>query len=754
MKKIGALWQFIKFALVGVSNTIVDWSVFYLLIYLVIPDGKLTAKAISFVVAATNSFILNSIWTFRQEFYSGMKDKNLKFYRIANYFIRFFVVSLVGFAINYFTFKWIFSYVTSSSFESYSNIVSLFCASGAALVWNFIINKFWTYKKGTEETLSEEKQEQKTTTFKYNLAAAGLLIVMVAISLAVMKGDSAIVDEIAHIPAGYSYLKYHDYRLNPEHPPLAKALAGLPLQFLHLNEPKYDSNWSNIDQWENGWYFLYRSGNNPDEILFWSRISMIFLALLFGILLYKWAVEALGRKAGLFVLFLYAFTPEILAHGHLVTTDVAAAFGFTLSIYTFNKFLQKKTWKYLLFAGLAFGVAQLLKFSAFLLFAIFLILIFIKACFDKKAGTNTYPKALWSYFKSYLLISLISIIVVWIVYIPMVWNTPVDIEKMVIAKNLTLDPRTQILRDFLGSLAGNPITRAIGHYLLGVMLVFGRVAGGNSTFILGHFSDKAIPWFFPVAWLLKTPATILVLFFFSLSFLIIRKIRNRSEAWFLWLLFVPFAIYWAISVKGSLNIGTRHLLPTLPFLYLFIGLMMKEIIESKKLAANIAVIVIIFSLAVPILANYPNYLGYFNIFTTGQNKYNLMVDSSLDWGQDLKRLTEFVKENDIKNLKIDYFGGGLPSHYLPEATSWRSGYGPTSGWIAISATFYQMSKMHGKSEGKWSYDWLDRYKPTKVVGASILLFYIPPESLAQNPPESPYPITKYDQIESPANNQL
>ena len=750
--KLKNIWQFIKFAIVGVANTLVDWLVFYLLVFFVMPDGKLSAKAISFVVAVINSFILNSIWTFRREFMAGISDKSLRLIRLTNYFLRFFVVSLVGFVINYFTFKFAISHLGLSSFSRFSDILGLVFASGAALVWNFAINKIWTYKKVAAENLSEEERKKKISRFKYNLAAAGLLLIMATISFFVMKGDSAIVDEVAHIPAGYSYLRYHDYRLNPEHPPLAKIIAAAPLQFLDLSQPKYDSSWRNIDQWENGWYFLYRSGNNPDQILFWSRLPMILLAVLLGILLYIWASEIFGPKTGLFVLFLYTFTPEILAHGHLVTTDVAAAFGFTLAVYAFDKFLRKGGWKYLFFASAAFAVAQLLKFSAFLLFVVFLILIFIKSYFDFKEGKESYVKALWGYFKSYILISVISVILVWIVYIPLVWSMPPDVEKAVIVKNLTLEPRLELPRKILSAMAGNPLTRAIGHYLLGVMLVFGRVAGGNATYIIGHFSDKSISWFFPLAWLMKTPATIIILTFFSLFYLISRKVRNRSEAWFLWLIFVPFAVYWTITLKGSLNIGTRHLLPTIPFLYLFIGFSLKEIIESKRLVANIALVAIVFLLAVPVLAAYPNYLGYFNIFTYGQKKYNLMVDSSLDWGQDLKRLAEYAKENNIKKIKIDYFGGGLPKYYIPDSQEWRSGYGPTSGWLAISATFYQMSKMFGPKEGKWSYDWLSDYQPT-VIGSSILLYHITPQDLEKNPPKSPYPITKFDKRET-NNNQL
>jgi len=125
-----------------------------------------------------------------------------------------------------------------------------------------------------------------------------------------------------------------------------------------------------------------------------------------------------------------------------------------------------------------------------------------------------------------------------------------------------------------------------------------------------------------------------------------------------------------------------------------------------------------------------------------------MADSALDWGQDLKRLDKYVEENNIKNIKIDYFGGAYPAYYIPDSVKWRSGYGPTTGWIAISATYYQMSKLNNVDEGKWSYQWLEEFEPVTVIGNSILVFHITQQDLIDHPPVSPYPITKYDKIET------
>jgi hypothetical protein len=126
-----------------------------------------------------------------------------------------------------------------------------------------------------------------------------------------------------------------------------------------------------------------------------------------------------------------------------------------------------------------------------------------------------------------------------------------------------------------------------------------------------------------------------------------------------------------------------------------------------------------------------------------------LIDSSLDWGQDLLRLKKYVDDNNIQDIKVDYFGGSIPSYYIPQSREWHSSYGPTTGWIAISDTFYQSSKLYGPRENKWSYEWLDNYKPKAIIGGSILVFNISPDDLVKNPPKSSYEIKV---IEYPKTN--
>ncbi len=555
-------------------------------------------------------------------------------------------------------------------------------------------------------------------------------------------GDSATMDEVAHIPSGYTYVKDLDYRLNPEHPPIAKVLSGLSLMFYkNIKGPEANQSWNAVDQWGSGWHMLYSAGNNPEMILKFARFPIMILMVLTGIFLFFWSKKLFGRKVALIILALYSFYPDIIAHGRLVTTDVAAAFGYILAIYFFNQSLQSKSAKNTVWAGVFFAVAQLLKFSAILLFIIFFIFIIVKALLDSEKR-NQFWSRFWPNFKTYLRVCVISLVTVWLVYLPLTWNTPGNIEHIVIENNVTLSEHPVVVfKNFLHRFENNHFTRPIEHYMVGVSQVIGRVSGGNETYIVGQLSDKTIRWFFPIAWLLKTPIPVIILALFSVAMLFIRKTKSKEEKWLLTIILTPLAVYWSATLAGSLNLGIRHLMPTIPFVLLLIGYTIKPLLSSpKKIIYEIIILILIAYTAISTVINFPSYISYFNELTPKDARYTRMIDSSLDWGQDMLRLKKYLEDNRITDVKVDYFGGSSVNYYLPYATVWHSEYGPTSGWLAVSNTFYQSSKLVGKNKGKWSYQWLEGYKPVTIVGNSILVYYISEADLLKNPPFSPYPI--------------
>ena len=209
-----------------------------------------------------------------------------------------------------------------------------------------------------------------------------LVLIMVAsfgLMLWASRTDSAIMDELAHIPAGYGYVHNLDYRLNPEHPPLVKALAMLPVLFLNPTFPTQSDAWQNQvnAQWNMGAQFLYQSGNDANAIIQTARIfpilsrfssSFLFIFSRAG----SWATG--GRSCPPRFL---RFDPTVLAHGHYVTTDVGAAFGILFATYFFLKFVESPSTKHLWYAGLSFGVAQITKFSTPFLVPLFIFLAFV-----------------------------------------------------------------------------------------------------------------------------------------------------------------------------------------------------------------------------------------------------------------------------------------------------------------------------------------------------------------------------------------
>lgn len=601
---------------------------------------------------------------------------------------------------------------------------------------------------------------------KSTATALIILAVMGIIAVTSIREDSVTTDEAPHITSGYSYLKFQDMRLNPEHPPFIKDLAAIPLLFQKINFPLDHPAWSGMvnAQWDLGPQFLYRSGNDPDKIIFWARIGPILLTLLFGWFVFKWARELFGARWGLFTLALFAFAPTIMAHGRLVTTDVPAAFAFFIAIYYYVKFLKNPSGKNLIIAGVAFAIAQLVKFSLVLLLgflpAITLLWIFFQAMKCEK-NTNmqirifvkklAFSSASWAL--RFFAILAITALLILPVYQLHVANYPTEKQAADI-EHILGSSRFPALTDALVWMADKPILRAYAQYMLGVSMVFMRVAGGNTTYFLGEVSNQAWWYYFPVVWLLKEPSVILIFIATSLLFGLkhflrnLKKLPRVTEENFeeiAMLLFIIF--YWFISVTGNLNIGVRHVLPTFPFIYLLIAGQMKRWLSvapevgsgqvtphvirfvrlyTKNAGKIIFILVMLLWYFGSFAGIYPYYIAYFNEFAGGPaNGYKYVVDSNLDWGQDLRRLKKFVENppsgGNIDHIKVDYFGGGDVKYYLGDKVEiWHADNGETTGWLAVSATFMQTSRAY-----PWaSYAWLDKYTPVKKIGWSIFVYNI------------------------------
>jgi len=211
-------------------------------------------------------------------------------------------------------------------------------------------------------TRTRKPPQQKQNDRKvWTCAAIALICVFCVQALLALSRLSATTDEPVHLSAGYSYWQTLDFRLNPEHPPLAKLVAALPLLVLKPNLDTSSIDWTEASEYPFGFAFLY--GNDADRILFWGRVPMIVLAALGGWITFLFARDLFGPPAGAFAAGLYCFCPNLLAHGMLITTDVPLAAFTVLTLYLFWKRCKKPSWKSDFVTGLALGAAMASKFS-------------------------------------------------------------------------------------------------------------------------------------------------------------------------------------------------------------------------------------------------------------------------------------------------------------------------------------------------------------------------------------------------------
>ena len=610
-----------------------------------------------------------------------------------------------------------------------------------------------------------------------------ILTVIIAIAAIFLysaaQGDSAIFDETAHVVAGYTYVRHLDYRFNPEHPPLIKVLAGLPLLFKNLQFPTDKDYWTGInEQWSAGNQFLYWSGNDPNSILLWARLGPIIVTLLLILFTYLFTQELIGRWWALLPALLVSFSPIVLAHGHYVTTDAGAALGILIAIRYFLKWLHDQSRKNFIFAGIAFGIAQAIKFSSVLLVPYFLLIaaifaiveiIKIRSFFELRFKKFIRSLTYYIFFTAAIM-AVGYLIVVYPIYSVTTWNYP--IEKQVSDTKLTLQNFSiPPVANAVVQLAGYPITRPMAEYALGVLMVMQRSAGGNNAFFLGELSSHGWWYYFPLIYLMKEPLPILALIAIA-AFLGVSRILGtfhngfnktyQKGIEFLTIRFTEFsiivfiAIYWASSVSSPLNIGVRHILPTLPLAYIIASGSIKkwfgvqpvdvittiwgQTINIARTVFNIWVKTIILSalviwLVLETAIAAPYFLSYFNEAAGGRfNGFQYATDSNFDWGQDLKRLQIWVADNlnPDQKIAVDYFGGGDPRYFLGNHFEpWWSAKGSPKDdnieWLAISINTLQGALAKPAPDFYRNpadeYRWLENpYKFTERAGTSILIY--------------------------------
>lgn len=558
------------------------------------------------------------------------------------------------------------------------------------------------------------------------LIALILLIGMAIAVTAIQWRMTPTFDEQNHVARGIAILHTGDYRLCYHHPPLANIVQGMPVAWLPNGFSTSMPAWTNLGIWSAAKQVIWSDPTQGVRLIRLARLPMLLFVVGLGLLIFCWARALFGPWGGVTALALYALDPNMLAHGGLATTDIAAACTMLLALYLLRGYLLKPTWGRMALAGVGLGLALATKFTALLLLPVVGLTLLVVALWPGAVPIG-WPAAKGLRFIRllgvYLGLLLMSGVTVWAVY------------------GFKVEP--------LGAKPGQPLPANASalervpvpalQYLRGLKTVMTE-AEGHRSYLLGQTDTTGKGWwyYFPVAMAVKTPGPELLAMLGILLLALVPAVRARwavaGHEWLLLLLTPALLFLAALGVLGiSLNLGIRHLLPFYPFIIVAAGgWAALPNMAARRWVPGVLVATQVLALVCG-LWPHGDALAYFNIVGRRLNyERPVLVDSNVDWGQDLGRLAEYQRREHTGPIYLSYFGTTPPEAYGLD-------YQPVAGFgLMRQAPRPDWSTMHGLLAisvtnlfGGAGYTGVDYRvklpgKPVAKVGETIYLFQVTP----------------------------
>jgi len=503
------------------------------------------------------------------------------------------------------------------------------------------------------------------------MAVALLLVVQAMLVLSVVHRESLTFDEDDHMFAGYMMWKTGDYGLNPEHPPLVKLLATLPLLGDNLWVPPLQGRDFKKEAYLDGRDWLAKNDGASQRLVFRMRMATGLLAWALSLTVFFATREWFGNGAALIAMTLVVFDPNIMAHSALVTTDVGVTLFLLASILAFYRFATKPTLMRLLLAGVMAGLLAATKHSGILLAPMLLPAMIWEIVAAKEGERSLQAMRILSGFAA---IVAVAGVVLWAFYGFRYASRPEGLLRTSLAEYV------QPLGGFDQAVV---MTVARFHllpesYLIGLADVK-RMAQFYPTFALGKVYSHGLWWYFPVAILIKTTLGLLALNALALWAAVTGKIGRTREVFYV---LSPGAVYLIIAMASGMDIGARHILPLYALASIFAGAGAVALARGSKAWAGVLLALVAVHIASS-MANYPQQMAYANEAWGGaKNTHNLLSDANVDWAQELYQVKAWQDRHPGEECWFAYFAWpevdpavyGIRCHALPTAdTGWLGG---------------------------------------------------------------------------------
>ncbi len=561
----------------------------------------------------------------------------------------------------------------------------------------------------------------------FSAVAVVLLAFMGVLAGGAALRESVTFDEVAHIGAGLSYLQKFELRLNEEHPPFPKILAALPLVMRGARADYSHVSWTISEkffpaffgQWVFGDWLLTK-WNDEAKILAWARLPMLLLTLVFGWTVFVYARQLGGEWAGLLCLAVFVSTPAFLTFGPLVLTDIAVTLFSLITIWKFADLWENPSKRNAFLFGMGFAGALLSKFTAGILFFVFLSFALstrrlpLPGQPNDKAEARKWRKARWKMTRLGILWAAIAI---YIFYFVFSIRQTTDVLYLVGHGPAWIPLRRLLMPPWL--------------YLRGVLMVL--LTSSRPTFILGHSYPHGVWFYYPIVFFLKTPIGFLALLLLGILLGANRKrftaghnqavLPGQEFHWrAIWVCLIVFVVF---CMLGRMAISIRHFTVPIVLLILLIAPLPGLLAHMRKdtwLVGNLAsglTVICALSCLYTTVRTYPFYMPYINKLSFGRPAYTLLNDSNVDWNQSLPEVKKFVEEHKIERVKIDEYGFTEVTDSVPNAELWdcQSATGADAGsWVVVSGS----SILDGHNCG-----WLQQFSMQPIASGSMYALHLP-----------------------------
>lgn len=500
-------------------------------------------------------------------------------------------------------------------------------------------------------------------------------------------------DEFVYVPTGLYHLRSGDLAFDPTNPPLLKMLMALPVAAMDLKldlDPRRRDNSQGWGPWVLGTSFMELNRDRYFDAFFAARLVVVAIGVLLGVLVFVRARELLTPAGALSALLLFGTMSPLIAHSAVATLDLGVTALLFAALMVAARFARTKEWGWAAATGALFGFAFAVKGTAALFAPLVPVLVAIEWKDWRPSGLRRFAAG-----------GALMAVSAWMAILASYGFSDFPLPAPLLAG----------LRFQLAASS----------------------AGEYPAFLAGNWSQTGWWYYYLVALALKTPVATLVLLVAG-SVAAARDRTGRGDN--LWIALPPLLLLYVLSFHYAKDYGIRYLLPAFPFLVLLAGRGADLLLRSGKAGQAGLAVLLAWQLAASILVA-PHHLAYFNELAGGPDRArHLLLDSNLDWGQDLGRLADWLRERGKTSACIGYFGHVDPRVYGIEFTFPPTV--PTPGLCAVSANFlggypyaitYAGERIRGVKAGTWS--WFDRLTPVARVGRSIYVFDVTADDVAR-----------------------